>query len=259
MRKRPESRRSRANRQLAAEIKAIHRESRQSYGSPRVHAELRARGERCSRGRIERLMRQSGIRARQARRFKATTDSKYSLPVVGNVLGRDFGAQEANRKWAADITYIWTREGWLYLAVVLDLCSRRVVGWAMRRTLAQGLAVDALTMALERRGLTEGLLHHSDRGSQYASLDYKRLLSAYGIECSMSRKGDCYDNAVVESFFGTLKTELTRHRNYQTRVEAKADVFASIEVWYNRRRRHSSLGYLSPAEYEAQMARSRAA
>lgn len=253
-RSRPESRRSRENRRLAVEIRAIHAESRQTYGSPRVYAELRARGVQCSRGRVERLMRQSGIRARQAKRFRATTDSQHHLPVAENVLDRNFGATDTNRKWAADITYVWTREGWLYLAVVLDLCSRRVIGCAMQAALARGLVVDALRMALQQRQLTGRLLHHSDQGSQYASADYQQLLSACGIACSMSRKGNCYDNAVVESFFGTLKSELVHHCNYQRRAEAEADIFEYLEVWYNRKRRHSSLGYLSPAEYEAQMA-----
>lgn len=253
-RSRPESQRSRENRRLTTLVRAIHAESRQTYGSPRVHAELRARGEHCSQGRIERLMRQSSIQAKQTKRFKATTDSRHNLPVAENVLDRDFKAADANQKWAADITYVWTREGWLYLAVVLDLCSRRVVGWAMQTTLARGVVVDALRMALQQRQLAGELLHHSDRGSQYASVDYQTLLSAHGIQCSMSRKGDCYDNAVVESFFGTLKTELIHHRDYQTREEAKADIFEYLEVWYNRKRRHSSLGYLSPADYEAQVA-----
>ncbi len=204
-------------------------------------------------------MRRSGIQARQTKRSRSTTDSKHSLPVAENLLGRDFEAADANRKWAADITYVWTREGWLYLAVVLDLCSRRVVGWAMQATLARGLVVGALEMALQQRQVTSALLHHSDRGSQYASADYQHLLSVYGIACSMSRKGNCYDNAVVESFFGTLKTELVHHQDYQSRAEAKADLFEYLEVWYNRRRRHSSLGYLSPAEYEACRAAPRAA
>lgn len=252
-RSRDESQRQGQNRKLLVEIKAIHQESDQTYGSPRVHRELKARGIQCSEKRVARLMREAGIRAKQARRFKVTTDSRHSLPVAENVLDRQFEPDQANRRWASDITYIWTQQGWLYLAVVLDLFSRRVVGWSMQPTLERTLVIDALKMALQRRCPGPGLLHHSDRGSQYASGDYQRLLREASIICSMSRRGNCWDNAPVESFFSTLKRERVYHRRYRSRAEARADVFAYIEVWYNRKRRHSSLGYVSPSEYEAKM------
>lgn len=236
---------------LLVEIRAIHAESKQRYGSPRIHRALRDRGIRCSEKRVARLMQTHGIRARRVRRFKATTDSKHSLPVAKNVLDRHFEVDVPNARWAADITYIWTQQGWLYLAVVMDLFSRRIVGWSMQETLERFLVINALTMALRRRRPGSGLLHHSDRGSQYASLDYQRLLRQAGCTCSMSRKGNCWDNAPVESFFSTLKMELIHHRRYRTRAEARVEVFEFIESWYNRERLHSSLGYMSPVAYEA--------
>lgn len=251
---RPESVRSCANRKLLVHIKAVHQESDATYGSPRVQRELAAQGITCSENRVARLMREEGVEAKQVRRFKATTDSKHGLPVAENHLDRQFEPGEENRRWGADITYIWTQEGWLYLAVVLDLFSRRVVGWSMQPTLERRLVIDALEMALQNRKPAAGLLHHSDRGSQYASGDYQQLLSEAAMRCSMSRKGNCWDNAPVESFFSTLKRERVHHRRYRTRAEARADIFHYIEVWYNRKRRHSSLGYLSPVDYEAQMA-----
>jgi transposase InsO family protein len=247
---RSESIRKIENRLLLFEIRAAHRASRGSYGSPRVHSELSDRGVLCGKNRVARLMRVNNIRAKQRRKFKATTDSKHSLPVAENVLGRNFEAKRPNEKWVTDITYIPTKEGWLYLAVIIDLYSRLIVGWGMGERLAQVLVMDALKMALLRRNPSRGLLHHSDRGSQYAGDDYQNILAERGIICSMSRKGDCYDNAVAESFFHTLKTELVRHRSYETRSQAKADLFEYMEVFYNRKRRHSSLGYKSPAEYE---------
>ncbi|MFP2964509.1 IS3 family transposase, partial [Myxococcus sp. 1LA] len=189
-----------------------------------------------------------GLRARPRRRFVKTTDSAHSHPVAPNVLGRDFSPEKPNSKWAGDITYIWTAEGWLYLAVVLDLFSRKVVGWAMSDTIDRQLVLSALTMALLNRPAPD--LHHSDRGSQYASDDYRELLKEQGIECSMSRKGNCWDNAVVESFFSSLKMELVYERKFQTHEEARRALFEYIEAWYNRRRRHSALGYVSPEEYE---------
>ena len=248
---RAESRRQKEHRRLVVEIKAIHKESRQSYGSPRIHDELKDRGRRCGRKRVARLMRLHGLRAKQTRRFKATTDSKHTLPVAENVLSRQFTVSAPDVAWSADITYIPTRQGWLYLAVVIDLFSRRVVGWSMHKRLKRRLVLDALKMALRGRSPGPGLIHHSDRGSQYASGDYQALLAAQQMVCSMSRRGNCWDNAPVESFFSTLKRELVHHRRYQTRAEARADIFEYIEVWYNRRRRHSSLGYQSPAQYEA--------
>ena len=249
-RKRPESRRRQQDRRLVVEIKAIHTESRQTYGSPRIHDELRDRGIRCGKKRVARLMRLHGIAAKQTRRFKATTDSKHTLPVAENVLSRQFTPAAPDTVWSADITYIPTQQGWLYLAVVMDLFSRRIVGWSMKKTLACSLVLDALKMALRGRSPGAGLLHHSDRGSQYASREYQALLRSSKMVCSMSRRGNCWDNAPVESFFSTLKRELVHRRRWRTRAEARAEIFEYIEVWYNRRRRHSSLGYMSPAQYE---------
>lgn len=256
---RPASKRSTQNRLLLERIKAVHRKSRKTYGSPRVHVQLVAEGERCGRGRVERLMRANGIRAKQKRKFVATTDSKHDLPVAKNILDREFRVEEPNTVWSSDITYIPTDEGWLYLAGVLDLCSKTVVGWSMSESLEKGLVMDALRMAHRRRRPGAGLIHHSDRGSQYASDDYRKLLKDYGMQMSMSRKGDCWDNAVMESFFGTLKKELVHHRRYRTRAEARRDIFEFIEVFYNRERLHSSLGYMSPAAYEKQIAVKQAA
>ncbi len=258
-RQRPESQRRRENQRLVVEIKTIHQESRRTYGAPRIHRELQARGLCCSRKRVARLMRLHGLRAKQKRRFKATTDSQHGLPVAENLLEQRFTPSAPDVVWAADITYIWSEQGWLYLAVVVDLFSRRIIGWSMRPTLKRQLVIEALEMALKRRQPGEGLLHHSDRGSQYASRDYQELLAGHGILCSMSRRGNCYDNAPVESFFATLKKELVHHRRYRSRAEAKADLFEYIEVWYNRKRRHSSLGYLSPVAYELEAALPRAA
>ena len=245
---RPESARKTKDRELAELVADVHEESRRRYGSPRVFRELKARGYRVSRKRVARLLRQKGLRARARRRFVKTTDSAHSHPVAPNVLERDFSPAQPNSKWAGDITYVWTAEGWLYLAVVLDLYSRKVVGWAMSDTIDRQLVLAALRMALLNRPAPE--LHHSDRGSQYASEDYRGLLNQQGITCSMSRKGNCWDNAVVESFFSSLKMELVYERSFQTHEEAKRALFEYIEAWYNRRRRHSALGYVSPEEYE---------
>jgi putative transposase len=258
-RKRPASSRSIKNQLLLEKIKEAHKKSRKTYGSPRVHKQLVAEGERCSRGRVERLMSANGIRAKQKRKFVATTDSKHDLPVAENILERNFHVEESNTVWASDITYIPTDEGWLYLAGVLDLCSKTAVGWSMSDSLEKGLVIDALKMAYQRRMPGKGLIHHSDRGSQYASDDYGDLLNSYGMRISMSRKGDCWDNAVMESFFGTLKKELVHHRKYRTRAEARQDIFEFIEVFYNRERLHSSLGYMSPVDYEKQIAAKHAA
>jgi transposase InsO family protein len=244
------SARQKANAALAERIRRVHQQSRCNYGSPRVHAELKAQGEHVGRHRVARLMREEGLRARRRRRFVRTTDSKHGLPVAPNVLARDFRPPGPNRVWATDITYVPTREGWLYLAVVMDLFSRRIIGWAMGECIDRHLVLVALDMALKGRRPPEGLLHHSDRGSQYASEDYQRALAARGIRCSMSRKGNCWDNAVVESFFSTLKTELVHRVDFLTRAAAKSALFEFIEVFYNRKRRHSSLGYVSPAEFE---------
>ena len=250
---RPPSARATADAQLTAAIQAIHRTSRGTYGSPRVHAELTAHGQRHGAKRIARLMRADGLRAKARRRFRVTTNSQHAHPIAPNVLARQFAVAPAgapNRVWVGDITYLPTRAGWLYLAIVLDLASRRVIGWAMRHTLEGALTCEALTMALTRRRPGPGVLHHTDRGSQYAADDYRALLTAHGMACSMSRVGDCWDNAVAESFFATLKRELADDADWLTRDEARTAVFEYIEVWYNRQRRHSSLGYRSPVAYE---------
>lgn len=249
-RKRAVSQRQRDNERLVALIRAAHTASRGTYGSPRITAELREQGEGCNHKRIERLMRRHAIRARQPRRFARTTDSQHDRPVAENVLNQQFKAKAPDQVWTADITYIDTVEGWLYLAVVMDVFSRRIVGWAMDSRMPTSLVANALTMALGRRQPTTGLLHHSDRGSQYASQDYQDRLKGAGIQVSMSRAGNCYDNAMQESFFGTLKCECASER-YASRAVARTSLFEYIEVWYNRQRRHSALGYLSPEQFEA--------
>jgi transposase InsO family protein len=248
---RPESERTKSNRRLLVEIRAIHTESRRTYGSPSIWDQLQKSGQSVGRHRVARLMRANGIRAKTVKKWRATTDANHKLPLAANTLDRQFSVSAPNRVWAGDITYVWTDAGWLYLAVVLDLYSRAVIGWAMGSRLTAELAREALTMALARRKPKPGLLHHSDRGVQYASLDYQRLLTDSRITCSMSRKGNCWDNAVVESFFGTLKKELIHDQRYPTREAATQDVFEWIEVFYNRKRRHTTLGYRSPAEFEA--------
>jgi putative transposase len=248
--RRPESPRAAEDRALVAKIQAVHGDSRRTYGSPRVHASLKAEGYRIGRKRVARLMRENDIRARTRRKFRVTTDSRHDHPVAPNRLDRQFTVEAPNTVWLADISYIPTREGWLYLAVVLDLYSRQVVGWAMDEEMPQELTLAALDMALKRRRPLPGLMHHSDRGSQYAAA-YQARLAEHGIVGSMSRKGNCWDNAPMESFFHTLKTERVHHRDYQTRDEARRDIFEYIEVFYNRQRRHSTLGYLSPVQFEA--------
>jgi putative transposase len=257
--KRAPSPRARADARLGLEITAIHAESRQRYGSPRIHAELGDRGHRTSRKRVARLMRRQGLAARRRRRFRVTTDSHHPFPVAPNVLARQFARAAPDTAWVTDITYIPTGEGWLYLAVILDLCSRFVVGWALSDRIARHLTLDALDMALVRRRPPRGLLHHSDRGSQYASHDYQRVLATQGIVGSMSRRGDCWDNAVAESFFATLKVELVYDTTWATRAEARGALFEYIEVFYNGQRRHSSLGYLSPRAFERRRAQQGAA
>jgi putative transposase len=247
-RQRPECARAREDRRLAVLTREAHELSRRAYGSPRVHQELKSQGIAISRKRVIRLMRDQGLKGKVRRRWVKTTDSNHELPVAPNLLGRNFLASAANRRWVGDITYLRTNEGWLYLAVVLDLYSRMVVGWAVSAVIDRHLVIKALQMALKRRCPDSGLLHHSDRGSQYASEEFQKALEAHGITCSMSRRGDCYDNAAMESWFGTLKTELGE--SFDTHAEAKRQLFDYIEVFYNRRRRHSSLGYLSPAEFE---------
>lgn len=235
---------------LALEIAAVHKASGETYGSPRIVAELHAKGLHVSRKRVARLMRELGIRSRRKRRFKATTDSGHKLPVADNILDRKFDVDAPDVAWVTDITYVWTDEGWLYLAAILDLFSRRVVGHAMSERIDRALVLEALRDAVGRRVPDAGLLHHSDRGSQYASGDYQDALAERGITCSMSRKGNCWDNAVAESFFATLKTECIYPRRFATRAEAREAIFHFIEVFYNGQRRHSTLGYVSPMEFE---------
>ena len=252
-RSRPESARSRENRRLLVAIRAIHKDRRKRcYGSPRIHKELREQGQRCGRHKIARLMRVNGIEARGRRKFKVTTDSSHQLPVAPNILARDFEATAPNQKWAGDITYIWTSEGWLYLAVILDLFSRMVIGWSIKPRLTADLVCDALRMAIANRLPLGKPLMHSDRGSQYASNQHQRILQAFGITCSMSRKGDCWDNAVLESFFATLKTECVYQMPFLTRPEMRRELFDYMEVFYNRERLHSSLDYMSPWKFEQQ-------
>lgn len=248
--KRPESLRRKENRKLTIQIKVIYGKKRKIYGSPRIHKELNEKGIKCSRNRVARIMKQEGIRAIVPRKYKATTDSKHSLPVAPNLLEQDFDIKEPNKVWLADITYISTVEGWLYLAAIMDLGCRRIKGWAMSDRLTKGLALDALKMAICNHPKTAGIIHHSDRGSQYASTDYQKLLKDNGLICSMSRKGNCWDNAPMESFFHTLKTEWVYGFKYDTRREAKASLFEYIEIFYNRQRRHSALQYMNPCQYE---------
>lgn len=247
---RPPSKRENANNELTEKIRLIHKESRQTYGGNRIYAELREQGIPCSKNRVVRLKRKAGIMAKTRRQFKVTTDSKHDLPISENILNRKFDVAAPNTHWGVDITYIPTWEGWLYLAVVIDLFSRKVVGWSMEGNMKTGLVKSALLMALKGRRIPKGLVHHSDRGSQYASFEYQTLLSNHLMISSMSRKGNCWDNAVVESFFHTLKTELIYHCKYKTREQAAQSIFEYIEVFYNRKRRHSTLGYQSPERYE---------
>ncbi len=246
---RPESRQSKRRRLLTLFIRSIHEQSRRNYGSPRVFKDLQERKIPCGRKLVARLMRENGLKAKHRKKFRPTTDSKHSHPVAPNLLDRQFETDAPNKVWVADITYIWTREGWLYLAVILDLYGRRVVGWALRRRMSQELALEALRRAIALRNPGPGLIHHSDRGSQYASRAYQKLLRSRGILCSMSRKGNCWDNAVAESFFRSLKTE-GLDLPLTTREEANRCLFDYIEVFYNRKRLHSFLGYVSPADFE---------
>lgn len=248
---RPESAHARANLRLTTLIREEFAKSRATYGAPRIHAALTKRGEPCGMHRVARLMRRAGVRPRVRRKFVRTTDSKHPHAIAPNRLDRQFTVEAPNQVWVSDITYIATDEGWLFLASTMDLFSRRIVGWAMSETMPASLVERALQMAIDTRSPAAGLLHHSDRGVQYAAHVFQGLLERNGIECSMSRKGNCYDNAVKESFFHTLKTELCDREHYRTREQARASVFEYIEAFYNRQRLHSTLGYCSPAEFEA--------
>jgi putative transposase len=253
-RRRPVSAQAQRRNRLLEQIQAAYAESRQTYGSPRVHAELEVQGVSCSKNTVAKLMRKHALRSKMRRRFVVrTTDSRHEHPVFENRLNQQFEQPSTDQVWAADITYIPTAEGWLYLAAVIDLCSRRIVGWATADHLRAELPCEALQRALDQRDPTSELLHHSDRGVQYACDEYQQLLAEWGITSSMSRTGNCYDNAVMESFFGTLKTELVHHETYHSRAAARQALFEYIEVFYNRKRRHSALGYRSPMEYEASL------
>jgi transposase InsO family protein len=247
---RPPSEREKRDGELGAKIAEIHEKSKKRYGSPRVHRKLQADGERVSKKRVARLMREKSLCGKRRRRFRVTTNSNHTQPVASNVLARNFTATAPDQTWVGDITYIWTREGWLYLAVLIDVFSRRVVGWSMSDTLATDVAMDAFAMANTTRRPSAGLVHHSDRGCQYASAMYRRALERIGAVASMSRRGNCWDNAVAESFFATLKVELVRDEDFATRDDARHAVFEYIEVFYNRQRLHSSLGYATPCEVE---------
>lgn len=248
--KRPASQRKVSDQELYREILRIYRLFCQRYGSLRITRHLRKEGKHCSKNRVARLMQQHGLRAKGKRKYKATTNSKHNFPVAENLLNQDFNVQYPNQAWVADITYIATSEGWLYLAAVMDLYSRQIIGWAMDSTMTKQLAMDAFKQAIGRRNPPQGLIHHSDRGSQYASKEYQKLLKKYGCIPSMSRKGNCYDNACMESFFGTLKRELVYDEHYKTRDQAKSSIFRYIEIFYNRQRLHSKLGYKTPYEFE---------
>jgi transposase InsO family protein len=238
---------------LRVELAGFHRRSRRSYGRPRLLRDVRHAGYRVGHERVRRLMQEAGLVGTPRRKFRVTTDSGHAQPIAANHLARQFAVAKPNRVWVADITYCWTQEGWLYLAVILDLASRRVIGWSTSRLLERELVLTALRRALALRQPGPRLLHHSDRGSQYASLDYQAVLAARGIRCSMSRRGNCWDNAVVESFFATLKRELVRQAHWETRSQATRALADYIDGWYNRARRHSALGYVSPLEWEEQL------
>jgi len=249
--KRPSSQRLARDAELQQQVQSTFRKHRQKYGSPRILEELRREGFQASKRRVERTMRALGLSARKPHRWRvSTTQSDPSHPVVANVLNRDFTASRPDERWVTDITYVWTDEGWCYLAVILDLYSRAVVGWALAVTLSTQLPMAALRMAVQRRRPQAGLMHHSDRGCQYTSFEYRSALAQHGVTVSMSRKGNCWDNAVAESFFGTLKNELVHDRSWPSRLELRAAVFEYIESYYNRRRLHSSIGYKTPSEVE---------
>jgi len=247
---RGKSKRQRENESLVPVVLEAHRYSKGTYGTRRMSEEVSDHGNPCGRYRARTLMNMAEVTAKQKRKFKVTTDSKHKLPVAPNLLQRQFAAKEPNRVWVSDITYIWTSEGWLYLAAVLDLFSRQVVGWAMSNRINKKLVIDSLLMGIWRRRPESGLVFHTDRGSQYCSNDFQKVLKKHEMCSSMSRKGDCWDNAVAESFFASLKTERVFFNNYKTREEARRDVFDYIEIFYNNKRRHSYLGNISPKEYE---------
>ena len=244
--------RQQSNEVLDKKIIQVFKSHNSRYGSPRITNELKRNGENCSKNRVARRMKQLGIFAKAKKKFKVTTDSKHNFPVAENLLNRNFFASAPNQKWCGDISYIWTDEGWMYLAVVIDLYSRAVIGWSIQSTMSRQLVCDALMMALWRRGFPRGVLFHSDRGSQYCSNEFQKMLKHYGLICSMSRKGNCWDNSVAESFFHTIKTELIYTERYATREIAKQSIFQYIEVYYNRVRQHSAIGSIAPSMFENQ-------
>jgi putative transposase len=250
--KRGTSAREKERSQLIPRVRSIHQDSKATYGSRRMAQELNALGFHCGKHKAGTLMKLAGVAAKQRKKFKATTDSKHTFPVAPNLLNRRFSVTTPNCVWVGDITYIWTSEGWLYLAVVIDLYSRRIVGWSMNKCITRRLVMDAFTMAIWRRKPSSGLIFHSDRGSQYCSHDFQKLLKKHGILTSMSRKGNCWDNAVAESFFGSLKVEQVFGVRYPSRSSARQDIIEYIEMFYNSKRRHSSLGYMNPMEFEKQ-------
>ena len=246
----PQSKRQQENEKILLQIRESHKQSDRAYGSPRITGDLRDQGTICGENRVARIMKVNGIVGKAKKKFKATTNSKHNLPVAENLLNQDFTAEKPNTKWVSDISYVWTMEGWLYLAVIIDLYSRQVVGWAMSDRLKTGFVIEALRQAIGRRKPSFGCIFHSDRGVQYASDDFRGVLRATGFVQSMSRKGNCYDNAVAESFFHTLKVEHVYDYRYETRAEARQSIFAWIEIVYNRKRRHSALGNRSPVSFE---------
>lgn len=250
--KRKPSNRVLLNESLDKKITSVFEQQYGRYGAPRITRELNDQGEVCSKNTVARRMKSLKLRAKGKKKFKVTTDSKHNLPVAPNILNRDFTATQTNQKWVGDISYVWTDEGWTYLAVVIDLYSRAVIGWSIQSTLSRQLVCDALMMALWRRNFPRNVIFHSDRGSQYCSSDYQKLLKRYGFICSMSRKGNCWDNAVAESFFHTIKTELIYTERYTTREIAKQSIFNYIEVYYNRVRRHSAIDLIAPMTFENQ-------
>jgi transposase InsO family protein len=254
-RKRTPSERAQQDQRLLLAVRVAHERSGETYGAPRVHRELKEEGTRVGKKRVARLMREDGLVARLPRRYVHTTDSNHTHPIAPNLLDRRFDVSggELDRVWVSDITYVPTREGWLYLATVLDLGSRRCIGWAMHETLEADLTISALRMAIAARNPQPGLVHHSDRGSQYACKGYRDLLDAHAMIATMSRKGNCWDNAVAESFFATIEFELIMKHDWRTREEASRTISRYLEIWYNRQRRHSTLGYVSPAEYERRL------
>jgi len=249
-RNRGKSARQRENERLIPIVRVAHKQSKGTYGARRIAKEIKAHGSSCGRFKAGTLMKMAGVAAKQKKKFKATTDSKHNLPVAPNLLNRQFEVEKPDKVYVSDITYIWTNDGWLYLAVVLDLFSRQVVGWSLSNRMTKKLIMDALRIAIWRRRPAPGLTFHSDRGSQYCSNDFQKMLKAHGMLSSMSRKGNCWDNAVAESFFGSLKTERVFFSSYKTREEARRDIVDYIEMFYNSNRRHSYLGYVSPKEFE---------